>query len=437
MVLVHTVTATLVAKKHASGDKEGKQDAVCQAMVVGVLIATLASTAMYLNPERALSLVYKGGAPALKFAKPYLLIRSMAFLPSLISLVGFSAFRGKSLRQPKQFSTPPNCRFACVSFILSFWFLCIVDCSNLHLMFHQGILDTKTPVKISAFANIFNCVLDPVLIFTLRMGVPGAALATVAAEVISAVVYMKLLFKRKLVRWSKLFKLPEWASLAPLLKGGLALQLRNVALNLTFIMVTRTTQAIDKTGVAAAAHAMAIQTFQLGGVVLLALSTVAQTVVPNAMVERYDEEQNRTVGGIKYAKSVVSRLMRWGVVLGILLGALQVLLIPTIQKSTPLLEVREAALAPSLIASAMHIINGLVFIGEGVMVGTGNFFQLSLNTVTATAAFLASLAYFPNKFGLTGVWIGFIVFNMVRLGGVWIYQKKNGPFAKAQMESKS
>ena len=30
------------------------------------------------------------------FAKPYLFIRGFAFLPSSISLIGFSAFRGES-----------------------------------------------------------------------------------------------------------------------------------------------------------------------------------------------------------------------------------------------------------------------------------------------------------------------------------------------------
>ena len=75
----------------------------------------------------------------------------------------------------------------------------------------------------------------------------------------------------------KLFSLPKIERLMPLLKGGAALQLRNFALNLTFLAVTRVTQSIDDTGVAAAAHAMSIQTFQIGGIVLLALSNISQS----------------------------------------------------------------------------------------------------------------------------------------------------------------
>jgi len=380
-----SVTATLVAKQHAKGDKEATQDAICQALFVGFFIAMIGTPAMFFYSNGALSSVLQKGAPAMEYAKPYLMIRALAFLPSLISLVGFSAFR--------------------------------------------GTLDTKTPVKISAFANIFNAVLDPILIFTLAMGVPGAAMATLAAEVISAAIYLGLLRSRQLISWGKLFRPPSWASLEPLLKGGLALQLRNLSLNLTFLAVARVTQSIDQSGVAAAAHAMAIQTFQIGGIVLLALSTVAQIMVPNAMVERYDEASKTTIGGLKYAKATSNRLMSWGFVLGCALGSLQILLLPLMFKATPLQEVRNAAKLPAVIASVLQIINGLVFIGEGVMIGTGSFLQLSLNTLAATLGCLWALWFFPPRVGLTGVWLGFGVFNVIRLAGVYIHQKINGPLS--------
>jgi len=339
----------------------------------------------FFNPEKVLSAVLRDGSPALQYAKPYLLIRAFAFLPSIISLIGFSAFR--------------------------------------------GVLDTVTPVKISSFANIFNALLDPILIFTLAMGVPGAALATLAAEVISAVAYLYLLRKKEMIRWSKVFRLPSWAKVQPLLKGGAALQLRNVALNLTFLAVTRVTQSIDETGVSAAAHAMAIQTFNLGGFVLLALSTVAQTVVPNELVVKKDKKGNAISGGVLDCRTLVNRLMAWGFILGVVLGGLQIGLLPVITKSTPLKEVRDAALMPSILASVFQVMNGLVFIGEGVMVGCGNFLQLSLSTIVATIGCLQALRTFPQMYGVTGVWMSFGVFNSLRLAGVWIHQSRTSPIA--------
>lgn len=102
---------------------------------------------------------------------------------------------------------------------------------------------------------------------------------------------------------------------------------------------------------------------------LLALSTVAQTLVPNELMERVDKSTGKRHGGKVAAKNVVNRLMSWGFILGVVLGALQLLLLPILQKSSPLQEVRDAAVMPSILASVYQIMNGLVFIGEGVMVG--------------------------------------------------------------------
>jgi multidrug resistance protein, MATE family len=409
-----SVTATLISKENAQNNTEGVQNAICQALVVGFFMALVSFIVLLSNPEQVLSSVLPNGAPALQYAKPYLLIRSFAFIPASISLIGFSAFR--------------------------------------------GILDTLTPVKISLFANVFNAILDPILIFTFAMGVPGgmyiivrlfiflfflvyvltnitlcvitfviAALATLGAEVISACTFLYLLRKRKMIQFRKIFQIPKWSKLEPLLRGGAALQLRNVALNISFLAVARVTQTIDKTGVAAAAHAMAIQVFQVGGIVLLALSTVSQIMVPNDLVERYDTKLQKHVGGVQYTRATVNRLMSWGVLLGIALGSVQILLLPAIRSSTPIQAVRDAALIPALLASLYQVMNGLVFIGEGVMVGTGSFFQLSISTVIATFGLLWALKVFPPIYGLTGVWLGFGVFNVLRLAGVMIHHFINGP----------
>mmetsp|Transcript_9090 Transcript_9090/g.17135 ORF Transcript_9090/g.17135 Transcript_9090/m.17135 type:complete len:265 (+) Transcript_9090:132-926(+) len=223
----------------------------------------------------------------------------------------------------------------------------------------------------------------------------------------------------------------------PLLKGGAALQLRNFALNLTFLAVTRVTQSIDDTGVAAAAHAMAIQTFQIGGIVLLALSTVAQFVVPGDMVERVDAKTGEKTGGVLVARATMNRLMSWGFILGTILGFLQIVILPSLLKATPIEDVRVAARIPALLGSVYQCFNGLVFIGEGVMVGTGSFMQLSLSTVIATLGTLLALQQLPQKLGLTGVWMSFGVFNALRLAGVIVHQYVNGPLSKRMIARNS
>ena len=192
-------------------------------------------------------------------------------------------------------------------------------------------------------------------------------------------------------------------------------------------MVARVTQGIDTTrGIAASAHAMAIQTFQLGGIVLLALSIVAQTIIPNDIVD----------GGIDRARETNHRLLSWGLLAGGILGLAQIAILPIIHRTTPLQDVRDAARIPAILGSIYQLMNGVVFIGEGIMVGCGNFLQLSANTVVATIGCLWALQTFPPKYGLTGVWIGFGVFNVIRLLGVLIHQLFTGPLAHRNRNKK-
>ena len=57
-------------------------------------------------------------------------------------------------------------------------------------------------------------------------------------------------------------------------------------------------------------------------------------------------------------------------------------------------------------------------------------FQLSLSTAIATVGCLWALQKFPPTYGLAGVWIGFGVFNLLRLMGVMVNQLYLGPLAK-------
>jgi multidrug resistance protein, MATE family len=373
----------MVAKDFAKGDNDAVQDSVCQALFVGILIAAIVTPLMFFRPETGLVSVLKGSAPAMKYAKPYLMIRAFAFLPGILSLVGFSAYR--------------------------------------------GTLDMVTPTKLVFLSNLINAILDPIFIFSLKMGVGGAALATLMAEIVAAVTYLVLLFKKNFITLRKIFRLPSWAKLEPLVRGGFAMQLRLIAMNITFLAVARVTQGMDPTGVTAAGHALALQTFQMGGVVLFALSTVAQALIPADMVVKTDPLTGKTQGGLKTARATSNRMMSWGLLAGIGLGAAQIAALPFIFKATPMENVRSIARTPAIVASVLQAINGLVFVGEGVMTGCQNFLQLSLSTCVATAGCLWALRVFPSRFGLTGVWMGFGVFNLLRLAGVCIHQFRTSP----------
>ncbi|MCK4532603.1 MATE family efflux transporter [bacterium] len=65
----------------------------------------------------------------------------------------------------------------------------------------QGAGDTKVPMKIGAITVIINIILDPLLIFGLigfpRLGVSGAALATVISRTIGGIIMLSIFFRGK------------------------------------------------------------------------------------------------------------------------------------------------------------------------------------------------------------------------------------------------
>jgi MATE family multidrug resistance protein len=298
------VVTPLVAKAAGSGDIAAVRDSIQEAFFLGSILGLFGTVLLAIFPSYALTMVLPRGSPARAFAEPYLAIRALTFMPALLSTIGFAAFR--------------------------------------------GTMDVVTPLKIAFFSNIVNVILDPVLIFNANMGVAGAAAATCAAEIFSFVQYVRLLQKKKMLQLSKAMKIPSFSSLKPLLVGGFGVQMRSVALNVAYLAVTRSTQAMDTTGTAAAAHAVTIQLWQLGGVVLLAMSVVASIIVPSEITGRIKEGKNK-VEALESARSAANRLLSWGVIMGGILGLMQLACLPLLNIFSPLPDVQKAARIPSII----------------------------------------------------------------------------------------
>ena len=233
------VVTPLIAQAKGAKDDGAVRARVTEALWLALALGALGGAFLLARPERALSLALARDAPAAAYALPYLRVRALTFMPAMLSTVGFAAFR--------------------------------------------GLLDTKTPLYISALANALNVVLDPVLIFGARLGVAGAAAATALHDALGCALYLGALARKRVVTLATLTRPPRVGALAPLVAAGAGVQLRAVALNIAFLLVTRRTLALDASGTLAAAHLITNQLWSLGGILLLALSSVAAIVVPNAL----------------------------------------------------------------------------------------------------------------------------------------------------------
>lgn len=189
------------------------------------------------------------------------------------------------------------------------------------------------------------------------------------------------------------------------------MQLRSLALNTAFVTATRHAQAMDGSGVAAAAYTISLQFWQLGGVALFALQGSASILVPADMA--------REGGGALAAQATADRLLLIGMVLGMLVACFQLSALPLLSAFSTLPSVCSAAVTPVLIASFMSIIAGVVFVGEGIMMGRGAWGALAKLSILSCGTMVVGIEMSQRfNLGLAGIWLSIMSFNLVNLVGV-------------------
>lgn len=399
-----SVITPLVAKAHGKKDIASVQARAGEAIFVATVVGTIATIAFSFFTDRILTIGVKTTSPSWHFARSFLRVRALTFLPSLLNVVGFALFRGS--------------------------------------------LDVVTPLRISLFANIINVLLDPIFMFKLGMGVSGAAAATCVADLLAFSIYAYLLFKRKMISLSSLAKIPSRSALGSLLWGGLSIQIKSIALNTAMIAVSRRTQALDGKGVYAAAHVIAMQMFHLGSVVSLALSTVASMVVPTERTRllslsnpenipldgsnAHAQEENRR-RAMRATRQVTNRILAWSVALGLAIGGLQLMMLPMLSLFSPLPSVQDAAKIPTTIGAVLQVMNCIIWTGEGIQQGSECFGYITAVSLLATGSMLLALMVAPDS--LVGIWTCFGVLASVRLIGMLLHYFILGPLAPRNIQS--
>jgi Na+-driven multidrug efflux pump len=163
-----------------------------------------------------------------------------------------------------------------------------------------------------------------------------------------------------------------------------------------------------------------VQIYSLGVVAHLGVQGTAAALVPSS----------RAVGGDDAARQVADRIFVWGSILGAILAAVQWIALPMITPLfSPLEEVRQAVKGPAAISSFIHLVNGLVFAGEGTMLGLASFRDLALITALGVAVMLGSLAS-PLGKSLNGVLLSLAAFNLVQGLAVTLHHVRFSPLRR-------
>lgn len=272
----------------------------------------------------------------------------------------------------------------------------------------RGLQDTITPLRIALLANLANLVLELVAIYGFGMGLAASAWSSNLAQVGAAVVFCRHIARH--ARAAEVSWRPDPAVLRGLVVVGRDLLLRTGSLLAALAVATAVASRMG--AVPLAGHQVA---FQLWSFLALTLDAVA--IAAQAMVGRL-----LGAGDADGARAVSKRMVEWGLMAGVALGALVVLLRPAL---APLFSDDPAVVDLTRqvlwVVAALQPLNAVVFVLDGVLIGAGDLRFLAGAMVAAFAVFLPA-AILAGTAGGTLLWLwGAVTLLMVaRLVGVGV-----------------
>ncbi|BDA43468.1 Protein DETOXIFICATION 44, chloroplastic [Coccomyxa sp. Obi] len=145
----------------------------------------------------------------------------------------------------------------------------------------RGYQDTKTPLYSALLSNVANFLMDILFIFGLGWGVAGAALATSFSQYVGVGAMLFLLHRKRILNFADMLRIPSFGDVAPLLRAGLAVSLRNVS---TMGVILYGTTMVSTMGTATlAAHEIARQVFIFSIQFFSCLDVTAQSLVASQL----------------------------------------------------------------------------------------------------------------------------------------------------------
>ena len=266
----------------------------------------------------------------------------------------------------------------------------------------RGLQDTRTPLAVAVGANLVNIVLNAVLVLGLRWGLAGSAWGTVIAQNAAAAVYLTVVARG--ARRAGVAFGPDRAGLRAAALAGAALVVRT--LSLQAVLVVTTAMAARMGDNAIAAHQIAFRLW-----VLLAFALDAIAIAGQAITGRY-----LGAGDVAGARAATRRMTGWGVVYGLVFGALLLAVrpfLPDVFAVTP--AVTRLLLAVLLIVALQQPAAGVVFVLDGVLIGAGDQNYLALAGLAAAAVFaVAALVVHVTGGGLVALWLAYSLWLAAR-----------------------
>lgn len=280
----------------------------------------------------------------------------------------------------------------------------------------SGEGDVKTPVRFAIIGTVINIILDPIFIFVFKMGIAGAAWATITAQMGVTIMYIIFFFVKKdsLVQFKfSDFKF-SWEIIGKTFKIGLPASLSFVIMSFGQMIYNRIVVYFGSNAVAAVGVGMRLD--QLFFMPIMGLASSLVTIIGMLFgAKRFD-----------LLRSTWMYVIKWGQVFAIVFGLLFYFISPYFMKIF--------SQDPGVIEIGTSYIRFVVFAYPCIVIGmiTGRVFQglgkglpgLFLTTLRIAVIILPLAILFTRVFdwGIRGVFLAQIAASLVSaiIGFLWM-----------------
>ena len=263
----------------------------------------------------------------------------------------------------------------------------------------RGLQDTRTPLLVASIGAALNAALNLFLVRGVGLGIAGSALGTSLTQLAAAVATCAVVIRAARRHGASLR--PDPAGIRSGGRAGVPLLIRTLALRAALLI---TTWAATRIGPAQlAAHQVAATVWTLLALTLDALAIAAQALTGRAL----------GAGDVAGVRAATGRMLRWGVGVGVLLGALLLAvggLVGPLFGTDP--AVRSGLTAALVVAALTQPLAGYVFVLDGVLIGAGDGRYLAVTSVAQLLVYLPPALlvarYGPGgTAGLVWLWVAF------------------------------
>ena len=253
--------------------------------------------------------------------------------------------------------------------------------------------NTKLPFILLLIATACAAVLDPMLIVGWgpfpRLGIQGAAIATICVRGGMCVIGVGMLIRRKLVR----FGTPDWSRIRTIVRIGLPTAMTGVIFSLIYVVMTRTTQRFGTPALAALGLGHRVESWMY--MVGVGFGAAAAAIVGQNLGAGQPDRAARA-GWLTLALTGVPGV----------LACIALLMFPTALAalfSTDAAVIAEAARYLRTAAFAQIVVSGETVL-EGALGGAGWTLPPMITSTAITVARVPLAAWAASQWGTTGIW---------------------------------